>query len=61
MWQKINPQGFIDRQRREVGVGEEENIFLSRFPRSLADVFQKNEEKYKTSVYRLQSSSITVD
>ena len=41
-----------------VGVGEEENsslfFFLARFARELADVFEKNEKKYKTtSVYRL--------
>ena len=51
---------FFDRQRKGVGVGEEEVIYFS-FSRSaialalvLADVFQKNEKKNKTtSVYRL--------
>ena len=33
---KINRGGFIDRQRKGIGVGEEENIFLSRAPRSLS-------------------------
>ena len=53
---KLNRRGFIDRQRKGVVVGEEENrrtffIFLSR---ALADVFEKNETKKKiTSVYRL--------
>ena len=60
-------KGFIDRQRKEVVVGEEKKqtfyVFLSRAPRSalrarfareLADVFEKNEKKNKTtSLYRL--------
>ena len=59
-------KGFIDRQRKEVVVGEEKNrrsifFFLAlRAPRSRAReldvnfVFEKNEKKNKTtSVYRL--------
>ena len=46
-----NRGGFADRQRKGVGVGEEENR------RALADVFEKNEKKNKTtSVYKLQLS-----
>ena len=42
-----NRGGFIDCQRKEV-------IFLSRASRALADVFEKNEKKNKTSsVYKL--------
>ena len=59
-WWNINRRGFIDRQRKGVGVGEEENIFFlalharSRTLASLEDVFEKNEKKKKiTSVYRL--------
>ena len=59
-WWNINRRGFIDRQRKGVGVGEEENIFFlalharSRTLASLEDVFEKNEKKNKiTSVYRL--------
>ena len=51
------PRGFIYRQRKGVAVGGEEFFFLAlrpRFPRNLADVFEKNEKKNKTtSVYRL--------
>ena len=57
-------KGFIDRQRKEVVAGEEKSrrsifFFLAlRAPRSrareLADVFENNEKKNKTtSVYRL--------
>ena len=59
-WWNINRRGFIDRQRKGVGVGEEENIFFlalharSRTLALLEDVFEKNEKKNKiTSVYRL--------
>ena len=59
-WWNINRRGFIDRQRKGVGVGEEENIFFlalharSRTLASFEDVFEKNEKKKKiTSVYRL--------
>ena len=59
-WWNINRRGFIDRQRKGVGVGEEENIFFlalharSRTLASLEDVFEKNEKKNKiTSVHRL--------
>ena len=53
-----NPGEFIDRQRKGVGMGEEENrrFFLALPARSrvLADVFEKNEKKNRpTSVYRL--------
>ena len=47
------PQGIysVDRQRKGVVVGEEEN---RRVPALLANVFEKNEKKNKTtSVYRL--------
>ena len=57
-------KGFIDRQRKEVVVGVEKidvlyfsfsrSALLARFARELADVFEKNEKKNKTtSVYRL--------
>ena len=46
---------FIDRQRKGVGAGEEENIYFSfSLARALANIFQKNENKNKTtSVYGL--------
>ena len=52
---------FIDHQRKGVGVGEKKIDFLYFFPsRALADVFEKNEEKNKTtSVYRLVSQSVS--
>ena len=56
-WWNINRRGFIDRQRKGVGVGEEENIFSlalharSRTLASLEDVFEK--KKKITFVYRL--------
>ena len=51
MIKNINRGGFIDHQRKGVVVGKEENIFLSR---ALADVFEKNKKKKKTtSVYSL--------
>ena len=61
--------GFIDRQRKDVGVGEEENrrfLFLalhahSRTLASLAGVFEKNEKKNKTtSLYRLTFVDLTI-
>ena len=54
-----NRGGFIDRQRKGVGVGEEENYLLFLLELcagycALADVFIKNKKKNKTtSVYRL--------
>ena len=54
-----NRGGFIDRQRKGVGVGEEENYLLFLLELcagycALADVFKKNKKKNKTtSVYRL--------
>ena len=46
-----NRGGFIDRQRKWVVVGEKENILPSR---ALADGFEKNKKKNKTtSVYSL--------
>ena len=54
-----NCGGFIDRQRKGVGVGEEENYLLFLLELcagycALADVFIKNKKKNKTtSVYRL--------
>ena len=52
----IYRRGVIDRRFKWVVVGEEENSYFS-FSRSaseLADVFEKNEKKNKTtSVYRL--------
>ena len=63
LYNKVNRRRFIDRQRKGVVVGEEENRIVSRalrsfsrarFARELADVFEKNEKKNKTSsVYRL--------
>ena len=60
---EINRRGFIDPQRQGGSGGGRRNIiiiFLSRAPRSLrsarvlANVFEKNEKKNKTtSVYRL--------
>ena len=56
---KNNPRvgggGVIDRQHKGVGVGKKKiDIFFYRAPRSLADVFRKNEKKNKTtSGYRL--------
>ena len=48
-----NRGGFIDRQREGVGVGKEKIGSLFFF-RALADVFENNEKKSKTtSVYRL--------
>ena len=50
-----NRGGFIDRHCKRVGVEEEEN---RRFFLTLADVFEKNEKKNKTtSVYRLFPST----
>ena len=47
---------FTDRQRKGVGVGEKKKR------RALADVFEKNEKKNKTtSVYKLQLSRTGVD
>ena len=57
-WWNINRRGFIDRQRKGVGVGEEENIFFlalharSRTLASLEDVFEKNEKKNKITSHR---------
>ena len=52
-----NRGGFSDRQRKGLGMGKEKIlIFLSCAPCSfsLADVFEKNGKKYKTtSVHRL--------
>ena len=49
---------FTDRQRRGVGVGEKKK----KKRRALADVFEKNEKKNKTtSVYKLQLSRPGVD
>ena len=47
--------GVIDRQHKGVGVGKKKiDIFLYRAPRSLADVFRRNEKKNRTtSGYRL--------
>ena len=51
------PGGFIDRRGKRVGMGEEENrrffLALRARSRALADVFEKNEKKNRTSVYRL--------
>ena len=47
---------FTDRQRKGVGVGEKKKR------RALADAFEKNEKKNKTtSVYKLQLSRPEVD
>ena len=49
--------GFIDRQRKRVGVGEDEirRSPLSALVLALADVLEKNEKKNKTtSVKRLR-------
>ena len=47
---------FTDRQRKGVGVGEKKKR------RALADAFEKNEKKNKTtSVYKLQLSRPGVD
>ena len=52
------PGGFIDRQGKRGGMGEEENrrffLALRARSRTLADFFEKNEKKNRTtSVYRL--------
>ena len=45
-----NRGGFIDRQRKEVGVGEEEKQTFFIFPsRALGDVVEKDEKKNKTT------------
>ena len=47
---------IIDYQRKGVGVGKEEkrlNLFFFLAGSALADVFEKNEKKNKTCVYRL--------
>ena len=57
VWVIINkPQGIysVDRQRNGVVVGEEEN---RRVLALLANVFEKNENKNKTTVYRLRETS----
>ena len=63
-----NRGGFIDRQRKGVGVGEEGNnssfffLALHARPRALADVFENCEKKNKTtSVYRLTFKQIQTD
>ena len=64
-----NHEGFIDLQCKGVGMEEEENrvlylsfshpmlVFVLR-ARALTDVFEKNEKKNKTSLYRLLSSAL---
>ena len=58
-----NRGGFTDRQCKGVGVGEVENrIIYARSrarPCELADVFEKNEKKNKTtSVFRLAATKV---
>ena len=48
-----NPGGFVDRQHKGLGMGEEENrrffLALRARSRALADVSEKNEKKTRTT------------